>query len=424
MKLRALMCLLLLLCARPLLAAGQSLEVSIGDTDIPVERYRGDQPAAALLWIPGETPYGDARARLSEGLAKVGFDVWYADLFGARFLPPGVSSLNRLEPELVSRLIAHVAAASGKPVLLFSNDHGAGLTLRAAADYRAHAKTPGDLLGALLISPNLLVRTPAAGQDPEYQPIIDQPNVPLYIIMPRLSVGHLRAEAMQARLAAAGTAAYTQSVDSARDRFFFRADASEAENAASTKLPAMLARAAALLPTTPAIQGASTDAPKPATAASAHKPVLSQQLIPYQGSIASPGFTLPDLDGNTQRLADQRGKVVLVNFWASWCPPCVHEIPSMQRLQQKLAGRPFRILAINMAEAPETVRAFMQRMQADFTVLLDRDNRTTLAWKVQAFPTSFLVDKNGKIRYGVFGAVDWEDAQVVATLESLMNERE
>lgn len=423
MRLRGVLIIQLLLFSGPLWADAASLSVSIGDTDIPVERYQGQQAAVALLWIPGETPYGEARTSLAVGLAGAGFDVWYADLFSARFLPPGASSLNSLEPDLVSRLIDHVARVSGKPVMLFSNDHGAGLTLRAAADYRAHAATPGALLGALLISPSLLVRTPAAGHDPDYQPIIDQPNVPLYLIVPRLSVGYLRAGAMQARLAEAGTAAYTQTIGNARDRFFFRPDSSAVEHAAAKNLPAMLARAAALLQATPTPQNTTPRLRKAAAPAATETKILSQQLIPYEGSIANPEFSLTDLDGNTQRLSDYRGAVILVNFWASWCPPCVHEIPSMQRLQQKLAGHPFKILAINMAEAPDTVRAFMQRMQADFSVLLDLDNRTTLAWKVQAFPTSFLLDKNGTIRYGVFGAVEWEDEQVVSRIEALMREK-
>ncbi len=415
--------LLTLLFSRAALATQTSLDITVGDTDIPVQRYTGAHPEAVLLWLPGEQPYGEARAPLTARLAEAGFDVWYADLFAARFLPPGVSSLNALEPGLVSALIEHVFQTTHKPVLLFSNDHGAGLALRAAAHYRANAPAPDHVLGALLISPNLLTQTPKAGQDPAYLPVIDERNLPVFMIMPKHSVGYLRSTAMQTRLAAAGTVAYTQAIDQARDRFFFRPDATAKEAEATRELPGMLRRAAALLQQTPASVGTET---RPATV-TASSPAsdtrtLGQQLLPYQGSIAHAGFTLADLHGNQVRLADYQGKVVLVNFWASWCPPCVHEIPSMQQLKQRLAGQPFSILAINMGESPGAVRAFMQRMRANFTVLLDTDNRTTLAWKVQAFPTSFLVDKTGAIRYGVFGAVDWQAAAVARLITTLMAE--
>src|SRR5262245_4339970 len=86
----------------------------------------------------------------------------------------------------------------------------------------------------------------------------------------------------------------------------------------------------------------------------------AQTLKPWTGG-ATPALALRDLEGRQHRLSDYRGKVVLVNFWATWCEPCREEMPSMQRLRASLAGRPFEVLAINLAESESKVRRFLEQ---------------------------------------------------------------
>jgi len=101
----------------------------------------------------------------------------------------------------------------------------------------------------------------------------------------------------------------------------------------------------------------------------------------------------------------------------------VHEMPSMERLRRRLAERPFTILAVNMAEDEDTIRRFLKdEVQVDFTILMDRDGQALRRWKVFAFPTSYVVDKRGRLRYGLFGAIDWEREDVVAAIEALLAE--
>lgn len=143
------------------------------------------------------------------------------------------------------------------------------------------------------------------------------------------------------------------------------------------------------------------------------------ELKPYKGG-ATPPLILKDLNGKTVNIKDYRGRVVLINFWATWCPPCRAEMPSMQRLKEKMAGKPFVILAVDMGEAEDVVRAYIREIKTDFTVLMDRDGHALKAWKVFAFPTSYVVDTQGKIRYGLFGAIEWDEADTVAKITRLL----
>lgn len=148
-------------------------------------------------------------------------------------------------------------------------------------------------------------------------------------------------------------------------------------------------------------------------------PAHARELQGYKGG-ATPPLVLKDLNGKTHDLKQYRGKVVLINFWATWCPPCRAEMPSMQRLKNKMAGKPFVILAVDMGETEAEVKAFLPQVQTDFTVLMDKDGRALKAWKVFAFPTSYLVDAQGKIRYGLYGASEWDAPDKVQKITQLM----
>jgi thiol-disulfide isomerase/thioredoxin len=145
----------------------------------------------------------------------------------------------------------------------------------------------------------------------------------------------------------------------------------------------------------------------------------AQPLKPWTGGPPAQ-LELQDLDGAVHRLADYRGKVVLVNFWATWCAPCRAEMPSMEQLRLALADRPFAILAVNVGESPRLARDFAERLPVRFTVLLDRDTRTTRAWKARVLPASFVVGADGSIRYSHLGDLDWASDPVRRQIEALL----
>ncbi len=140
---------------------------------------------------------------------------------------------------------------------------------------------------------------------------------------------------------------------------------------------------------------------------------------PWSGG-AAPQLELADLDGRTHRLSDYRGKAVLLNFWATWCAPCRAEMPSIERLGQAMAGKPFEILAVNVGESPRVAREFVERLPVTFTVLLDRDGRVTRSWGARVLPATYIVGPDGRIRYSHFGELDWSSDAVRQRIEGLL----
>ncbi|HEU0289567.1 MAG TPA: TlpA disulfide reductase family protein, partial [Burkholderiales bacterium] len=120
------------------------------------------------------------------------------------------------------------------------------------------------------------------------------------------------------------------------------------------------------------------------------------------------------------RLADYRGRVILINFWATWCGPCRDEMPSIQRLKEKLAGRPFAVLAVNLDEPESRIRNFLSQMKLDLTVLLDPERKVAKAWNARILPASFVVGPDGRIRYSLVGEINWDHEHVVSRIAELL----
>lgn len=144
------------------------------------------------------------------------------------------------------------------------------------------------------------------------------------------------------------------------------------------------------------------------------------QLKPYKGNLQTPNFTLTDMQGTSHSLSDYRGKVVLLQFWATYCTPCRKEMPAMNNLIKKMTGKPFEIVTINMAEPKQAVEKFIQEVPVDFTVLLDEAGGTIGQWKVFAAPANFILDQQGNIVYTLYGATEWDSEQMVSDLSALI----
>lgn len=141
-------------------------------------------------------------------------------------------------------------------------------------------------------------------------------------------------------------------------------------------------------------------------------PVCAGELEVYPETGPTPPLALHDLGGNIHSLDAYRGHVVLLNFWATWCTPCLLEMPALQRLQSALQRNGFAILAVNVKETREQAWRFRELLKVRFPVLLDTTGQVAEDWNVTVYPTSYLLDREGRIRYMAIGALDWDSAKI------------
>jgi len=139
--------------------------------------------------------------------------------------------------------------------------------------------------------------------------------------------------------------------------------------------------------------------------------------------VTAPDFTLEDMDGKPYTLSSLRGKVVMVNFWATWCPPCREEIPSMETVYQALHESDFIVLAINQWETPDHVFSYMGQLEVypSFPILFDRDSSVSDAFGVKGLPTTMLIDKQGRVVYRAIGGRNFNHPDVRKLIQQLID---
>lgn len=162
-----------------------------------------------------------------------------------------------------------------------------------------------------------------------------------------------------------------------------------------------------------------------AAAAAWLPPLARAQAIvkPWPAQRPTPALALPDLHGTVRRPSDWAGRVLIVNFWASWCEPCVAEMPSLLRLAEAGASRGIAVVAVNYQETPAKIRTFLETVLGEvperLPVLLDRDGQAARAWTPRVFPSTVVLDRHGRARWRVVGEMDWTGEAARALLERL-----
>lgn len=138
--------------------------------------------------------------------------------------------------------------------------------------------------------------------------------------------------------------------------------------------------------------------------------------------VPAPEFALADMDGGMHRLADYRGKLVVLNFWATWCPPCRREMPAMQRAWEKVRDEDIVILAVNVGEDSDTVFLFTADYPVEFPLLLDRQAEVIERYGVTGLPTTYIIDPRGRITHRTIGTREWDDPALLETLRKLRDQ--
>ena len=422
-------------------AQARTLQTAEGDVlDVRVHApasVAGRADGPLFIWLANQYAEMARPQQIAAWLAAEGATVWQVDLLDALFLERSAEAIRSMSGTPVATLVeAAVAEAAGAPVLLVASDRMAAPALkglhvwqqrRAAEPDAAHEGPPA--VGAVLFFPNLYRGTPVAGEPPELLSVVQGTTLPVMIMQPELGTNRARLGELLAQLHRAGSPAHAWLVRGMRDYYLLQTEqpASESlENLAGpvppeveeaiAATPARLLASARLLAAAPRPQevvnvGIDDDAP----------------VVPAYGLIErpadpAPGFVLHDARGVEHAMDEQAGRVTLVNFWATWCPPCVHEIPSMNRLAAAYDGEDFAIVSVNFKEEAAHILAFMNRVRVDFPVLMDEDGAVSGRWGVFAFPSSFLVDREGRVRYSVNTAIEWDADEVKSVIDALVAE--
>jgi thiol-disulfide isomerase/thioredoxin len=430
-----LLILLFLLC--PPALAGFSVTTESGDR-IEVRVWGESNTGPLYIWLLNQYAETGRYDSLAAALAEQGASVWRVDLLDALMLERTAEAIRNMSGDPVASLLQAAVKTERRPIVLVASDRMAVPLLKGMREWQVRRQSSKDaagkadaVAGGILFFPNLFRGTPVAGEEPELMEIVSATNLPLMIMQPELGSNRGRLPGLLKTLHTAGSPAYTWLVPEVRDYYLLQTEKPQSESlqAMAGKVPEPVERAISATPRRIQMAARLLDAsPKP----SKPRPISEVQLkasAPAYGLIErprrpAPDFKLLDAHGKIHSLKQgpNPGRVTLVNFWATWCPPCVHEIPSMNRLAAAYDEREFGIVSINFKEDPQHVLAFLKRVNVDFPVLLDDDGAVSGRWKVFAFPSSFLLDRQGNIRYSVNTAIEWDDPEVKTVIQRLLNE--
>ena len=153
--------------------------------------------------------------------------------------------------------------------------------------------------------------------------------------------------------------------------------------------------------------------------------VQSSKYEPLVVGMNAPDFGLPDLQGQSQHLSDYRGKVIFLNFWATWCKPCKEEMPSMQVLWDSLKKEDFVMLAVSMDRVTTTkeIPPFVENLKLTFPILTDSWGQTDKKYKLMGVPETYIIDQSGVLREKVIGPRDWTRAESIETIVQLLQKQ-
>jgi len=151
----------------------------------------------------------------------------------------------------------------------------------------------------------------------------------------------------------------------------------------------------------------------------AHAVYADPLMTPLADKKPAVNFKLQDMDGKIHQLSDYKGQPVIINFWATWCPPCREELPSMNRGWAKIKSDGIAMIAINVGEDEDTVFTFTGDYPIDFTVLLDKSGDVINQWPIKGLPTTFVLDPQGRIVYRAIGGRQWDADELLNRVRAL-----
>ena len=398
--------------------AGEELEVELSSgNNISIDAYVSDGDAL-FLYLPSERGFGKGHVPTMQQLAFDGYDVWVADLHSSYMVPKYRSSIDRFNIDDLLELIDFAKNKSFKKIFFLTSGRGAQLALKVA--YQWQLKNPGSnlLKGHILHSPHLIDGKPSLGNIANYVDIANRSNLPIYMLLPQFGTKYFRGEEIAKQLETGGSSVFIHRLKDVHGGFHMRdvKDLTVVDIKAKDDLSDVYTQAARLMNTVNVSKPLmlNNEIKKPA------KVVLSEPVLkPYQGK-QNIKLRLNTFDEKLIDVNEYKDQVVLLNFWASWCKPCVKEIPSLMRLQQQFNQTDFKIITINVGESRKQIIEFMKKVKLELPIMLDTNGKAVKDWGVYAYPSNFLLDKNGVIRYAYRGALEWDSQPIINTIKTLL----
>ena len=413
-----------LLLFSPALIASNSASITINNSnEISYSIYpTKDKPKSEhiLLWFYSEAGPQKNDILTAKALANKGIEVWLIDLFESYFLPTALSSMDQIPVADLSQFIETAHTKTGKTIIPFGTGRASIPLLRASRQWKTDFPDSSAMPGMILMSPKFFVETPDPGLKGELMPVVKNSNVLLFIIQPKQSPWYWKLDTTIPALEKSGSDIFIQRINDVRDRFYFRPDATTYEQQLTQLLPDYLNNAVQALTKFPAVKRTTKKINNQSAPVSTKK---QKKLNPHKGQASPPELYLLSVNNQYVNLKQHKNKVILVNFWATWCPPCVHEMPSMQKLQNSFSTDDFIILGVNMAEEKSVISQFLKnKVSVNFPILMDSDGTALKRWNVFAFPTSYVIDKKGQISYSLFGSIEWDDQETISIIKNLIDE--
>ena len=394
--------------------------ITPSEQELEIRKFSGDGKTL-ILWLPSESGPDSATEEHAIALSNLGYDVWIPEFHRSYFLLPGLASVSKIPIEDIVAVIEAAIKGSNAKIILMSSNRGAQLALIAARQWQL--KHPGittGIQGVLLMHAYLYDVSPEVGKQVDYMPIVRATNLPVFLLDAEFSTTALRIQNLAQALGTGGSQIYTQIIKNVERRFQSKQDSELSPNDLTAKqnFAKTLDQAFRLL--------SITDVPDSAVASDlqtsrySRVPKRNTSLIEVTDPVLAPQLKLPGFDESVYTLEKYLGKIILVNFWASWCGPCVEEIPSLHRLKSKVQNPQFEIVTVNIGESRERIGDFLQQVPIEFPVLMDVDGTASKQWNVHFYPSNYLVDQRGIIRYVHQGALEWDSPENIEIIQKLL----
>jgi peroxiredoxin len=157
-------------------------------------------------------------------------------------------------------------------------------------------------------------------------------------------------------------------------------------------------------------------------AAYANDPFAQMEVLKPKVRMEAPAFTLPDINGGRRSISDFKGKIILLNFWATWCPNCREEMPSLEKLWEKYRSKDLVVIAVSVGRNSGEIRSFAREQGLTFPILLDQEGAVRKEYEITALPMTYLIGRDGKISGRLYGSRDWAGKKADSLMEFLLQQ--